>query len=67
MSELGRVQVAPSPFSTVIYGLFSPQTDKMKHYSSALYCSADQDMHVFPERIMSKGKKNRAAVLYWAE
>lgn len=53
----------PVLYCTVTCGLFSLQTDKMKHYSSVLYCSADQDMHVFSEMIINKGKKNRAAVL----
>lgn len=53
----------PILYCIVIYGLFSLQTDKMKHYSSVLYCSADQDVHVFSEMIINKRKKNRAAVL----
>lgn len=53
----------PIPYCTVIYGLFLLQTDKMKHYSNVLYCSAGQDMHVFSEIIINKGKKNRTAVL----
>lgn len=54
----------PILYCTVIYGLFLFQTDKTKHYSSVLYCSADQDMHFFfSEMIINKGKKNRAAVL----
>lgn len=53
----------PTPVLYCIYGLFLLQTDKMKHYNSVLYCSADRDMYVFSEMIINKRKKNRAAVL----
>lgn len=58
MLELGS-QGHPMPvlYCTVIYDLFSLQTDKTKQYSSVLHCSTDQDMCVFSEMIINNERK----------